>query len=218
MTRPTPSIELTPAAAEQIRQVMNQQDSSDDAANLCLRVGVKGYGPQRTFALDLSPQDAEHDVLLESQGIRINCRSADASGLNCITIDFRDVGGASGFVFNLPASDITASDHQANLDEPPPDEQQVRDALHTVIDPEVGVNIVDLGLVYGVAINDRNVRVTMTMTTPACPLGDHIKREVQSSIFDRCPGTQRVEVEIVWEPRWSSDKISPAGKQALGWS
>jgi metal-sulfur cluster biosynthetic enzyme len=95
-------------------------------------------------------------------------------------------------------------------------EPVVRDALRQVIDPELGINIVDLGLVYGIEIDDdARVRVVMTMTSPACPLGDYLKDLVDSTIKRRIPGVKDVEIRLVWEPRWDADMMSAHAEQQL---
>lgn len=94
---------------------------------------------------------------------------------------------------------------------------EVWEVLYGVFDPEVGINIVDLGLVYGVDIIENDVKVTMTLTTPGCPLHDTITEAVDSSIHYFMPDIGNVEVDIVWDPRWSTDMITEAGRKALGW-
>jgi len=94
-------------------------------------------------------------------------------------------------------------------------ETAVRDALRRVIDPELGINIVDLGLVYGVEIDDSRVRVVMTMTSPACPLGDYLKELVESMVKWRVPGVQEVEIALVWEPPWNAEMMSADAKRQL---
>jgi metal-sulfur cluster biosynthetic enzyme/Fe-S cluster assembly iron-binding protein IscA len=210
------SIELTASAAQEIRHLLRQQELDEN--DHCLRVGVKGFGPTRQFTLSLEEPDAQREVLILSQGIRVSFNPEDQAKLQGVKIDFREVSGMRGFTFELPSNDISRQQHELPSDQPPPDESQVREALREVIDPEVGINIVDLGLVYGVRFIGRTVHVIMTMTTPACPLGEHIRNEVQTRVFEQCGGVQQVEVEIVWDPPWSSDKISPEGKKALGWS
>jgi iron-sulfur cluster assembly accessory protein len=210
------SIELTPNAADELRQLLLQQGL--DGKSYCLRVGVKGFGPQRQFTLTLDERDATRDAIVESQGIRIAFDPQDQAKLEGVKIDFREVSGMRGFAFQLPSNDISRQARGSQPDQLPPDEARVREALRAVIDPEVGINIVDLGLVYGINIAGRTVRVTMTMTTPACPMGEHIRSEVQLNVLEQCPGAERAEVELVWDPPWSSDKISAAGKKALGWS
>lgn len=93
----------------------------------------------------------------------------------------------------------------------------VREVLHGVIDPEVGINIVDLGLVYDITVSEDDVRVTMTLTTPGCPLHETITDAVDTSIRYFVPDVESVTVDLVWDPPWSPHMISEAGRQALGW-
>ena len=90
-------------------------------------------------------------------------------------------------------------------------------ALKNVYDPELGVNVVDLGLIYGVEQRDGAITVDMTMTTQGCPLHESMLQGVGGalSIF---PGVKRVEVRLVWEPLWTPERISAEGRQALGWA
>jgi metal-sulfur cluster biosynthetic enzyme len=92
---------------------------------------------------------------------------------------------------------------------------EVREALREVVDPELGVNIIDLGLVYAIEVVDGEVRVTMTMTTPACPLRDYIRDLVESTLLDRVTGAQGVVVDIVQDPPWSEDMMSEAARRQL---
>ena len=91
------------------------------------------------------------------------------------------------------------------------------ETLRDVIDPEVGLNIVDLGLVYGVDAVGGGLQVQLTMTTPACPLGEQIQRDAEARLRT-VAGVDEVTVELVWEPAWTPDRISPLGKQLLGWA
>lgn len=100
------------------------------------------------------------------------------------------------------------------LDEDP---APVREALRTVIDPEVGINLVDLGLVYDVAVSDGIAYVTITTTTPACPIGAFLEDQVRFAIL-RLPGILGVEVELVHEPRWSPALMSDDARRILGWA
>lgn len=96
-------------------------------------------------------------------------------------------------------------------------ETAVRDALRQVIDPELGINIVDLGLVYDVEIDQprESVQVVMTMTSPACPLGDYLKGLVDSTVKERLPEVREVAVALVWQPAWNPDMISDEGRRQL---
>ncbi|GGE43905.1 DNA methyltransferase [Pullulanibacillus camelliae] len=95
------------------------------------------------------------------------------------------------------------------------DNETVLQALKTVIDPELGINIVDLGLIYGIDVDfDRNVKVTMTLTTPGCPLHSSIESGVLG-VLQKLDGIGRSDVDIVWEPRWSPENMSKDAKTAL---
>src|SRR5512139_3007020 len=96
-------------------------------------------------------------------------------------------------------------------------DDQVLDALREVIDPEIGVNVVDLGLVYGVNVQGKDVRIAMTMTTPACPLHEYISEAAKTAVRRHVPEVEKVDVEIVWDPPWSPAMMSDEAKRQLGW-
>jgi metal-sulfur cluster biosynthetic enzyme len=96
--------------------------------------------------------------------------------------------------------------------------EKVREALRLVIDPELGLNVVDLGLVYRVDVEDGQVRVAMTMTTPACPLGQSLSEQAEATIWQTVPGLKSVALDLVWDPPWTPSMMSEAAKQQLGWS
>jgi metal-sulfur cluster biosynthetic enzyme len=89
-------------------------------------------------------------------------------------------------------------------------------ALKTVIDPELGINIVDLGLVYHAARNAHRIDIALTMTTPACPLGEMMTEEIKLVLRDRFPDTPDIHVELVWDPPWSPDLMSEESRRQLG--
>jgi metal-sulfur cluster biosynthetic enzyme len=98
-----------------------------------------------------------------------------------------------------------------------PDVQMLQDLLHGVIDPEIGVNIVDLGLVYGIRVSSDGVAlVRMTLTTPGCPLSAYMDDAVRGALWG-APGVSDVDLQIIWEPPWSTDMMSHRAKQELGW-
>ena len=96
-------------------------------------------------------------------------------------------------------------------------EDLVRDALSTVIDPEAGMNVVDLGLVYGIEITDERIHVLMTMTTPACPMGDMILDQAHAAIKTIAPDAA-IELELVWEPPWTPALMSESARGFFGWN
>ena len=89
--------------------------------------------------------------------------------------------------------------------------------LRKVIDPEVGVNIVDLGLVYGLEQDQHSVTVDLTMTSPACPMGESIIAEVEYELAAALPPEVAVVVKLVWEPAWSPALMSERARSTLGW-
>ena len=95
-------------------------------------------------------------------------------------------------------------------------EAQVVDALETVFDPEIPVNIYELGLIYGVKVSDEGaVVVTMTLTAPSCPAAQTLPVEVDQKVR-AIPGVSDVKVDITFDPPWSMDKMSDAARLQLG--
>ncbi len=94
--------------------------------------------------------------------------------------------------------------------------EDVREGLKNVYDPEIGVNIVDLGLVYDADVSEQgDVLVTMTLTSLGCPLGPVIVQEVNNALKD-LPGIGSTDVKLVWSPAWSPDMMSEEAKDELG--
>jgi metal-sulfur cluster biosynthetic enzyme len=98
-----------------------------------------------------------------------------------------------------------------------PGEEEVREALKTVYDPEIGVNIVDLGLIYDVIIGEEEglVEINMTLTAPGCPLSHVIGAEVRDAL-DGMPGVTDVKLNLVWTPSWNPSMMSEDAKMELG--
>ncbi len=86
-------------------------------------------------------------------------------------------------------------------------EDVVTESLRTVVDPELGVNIVDLGLVYGVEVKENDVNVKMTLTSPACPLGAVIQGQAHQAI-KKLPWVKEIKIDLVWSPRWDPKKMA----------
>ncbi len=87
-----------------------------------------------------------------------------------------------------------------------PIRKQIADVLRHVDDPELGINIVDLGLIYDLRFDDGDLTIELTMTTPACPLSDYIKKNIRH-ITDQAKGIERVHIDIVWQPPWSPEMM-----------
>lgn len=94
-------------------------------------------------------------------------------------------------------------------------EEKVREALRRVFDPELGLNVVDLGLIYGIAIDGGRVRVTMTLTTQGCPLQHAMTGWVREAVA-ALDGVAAVDVDVVFTPPWTPERMSEAARQGLG--
>jgi len=95
------------------------------------------------------------------------------------------------------------------------DKQEVLERLKSVVDPELGIDVVNLGLIYDLQIEGDSVRVKMTLTSPFCPLGPFIVQNVEQTL--RSIGFKNVDVEIVYDPPWTPSRMSGEAKKKLGW-
>ncbi len=94
----------------------------------------------------------------------------------------------------------------------------IYDALRNVYDPELGVNVIDLGLVYDVALSEEGyVTVTMTLTTPGCPMHESLSEGVGAVLAD-IPGITGGEIRLVWEPHWDPSRMTEEGRRLLGFA
>ncbi len=97
-----------------------------------------------------------------------------------------------------------------------PSEEEVMAVLKKCYDPEIPINIVDLGLVYAIDLRDDKVHVKMTLTAPGCPMHTMISEDVKRKLLT-VEGISDAEVEVVWEPPWTPDRMSETAKRMLGW-
>ncbi|MFY9153360.1 MAG: metal-sulfur cluster assembly factor [Prolixibacteraceae bacterium] len=97
------------------------------------------------------------------------------------------------------------------------EEKQIFELLKEVVDPELMVNIIDLGLIYGVTYNEseHKIGIDLTLTSPGCPMGGLIMEDAQQQI-ESCYPNFEVNINLVWEPMWSVENLTEAGKEALG--
>ncbi len=100
---------------------------------------------------------------------------------------------------------------------PPPDPDILRNALTRVIDPEVGMNIVDLGLIYDIRVAAEGIEIDLTMTTPACPMSSMIADQVREVISAEVPAGTEITVNLVWEPAWNASMMSDHAREHFGW-
>src|SRR6266704_1680152 len=94
-------------------------------------------------------------------------------------------------------------------------EDQVKLALRRVKDPDLQLNVMDLGLVYGIAVDGTTVKIEMTLTSPACPSGPELMTNAEQEVMS-LPGVGKVEVNLVWVPFWTPEKMEPRVRAYLG--
>jgi metal-sulfur cluster biosynthetic enzyme len=95
------------------------------------------------------------------------------------------------------------------------DEEDVQEALSNVIDPELGLDFVELGLIYGIEINGPAVHVTFSLTTPACPIGPQVSEQIEEFVGE-LDGVEDVQPTMTFSPPWTPDRMSEDAKFALG--
>lgn len=98
-----------------------------------------------------------------------------------------------------------------------PDDSGVFDALRGVDDPEAGMNIVELGLVYAVRCDGQRIEIDMTMTTPACPVAEMLVEQARCAVEAIAPAGTPVQVNLVWEPIWNPSMMSGVAREFFGW-
>jgi metal-sulfur cluster biosynthetic enzyme len=104
----------------------------------------------------------------------------------------------------------------SSVREPVITEERVLEVLSDVYDPEIPIDIVNLGLVYGVSIEGRRVNVKMTLTSPGCPTAGEMVQEAQI-LLEELPGVEEATIEVVWDPPWDPSRMSEEAKRALGY-
>ncbi|MFZ2051659.1 MAG: metal-sulfur cluster assembly factor [Solirubrobacteraceae bacterium] len=122
----------------------------------------------------------------------------------------------SGMMWCLRISGYTgAMSEELEQEHPAVTVDDVLEALSNVIDPELGLDFVELGLIYGVEVDGGDVEVTFTLTTPACPIGPHVTEQMEEFVGE-LEGVESVECKMVFTPAWSPEKMTEDAKFALG--
>ena len=116
-------------------------------------------------------------------------------------------------ITETPSGEGTAAGQP--IDSKPPTSDQVKMALRKVKDPELNLNIVDLGLVYDIAVDGSDVQIDMTLTSPGCPAGPEIMGDVERTV-KAMPGVSNLTLNLVWQPFWSPDRIEPRVRNYMG--
>ncbi len=94
--------------------------------------------------------------------------------------------------------------------------KKVIEVLKTVYDPEIAVNVYDLGLIYGINVSEEgDIHIKMTLTAPGCPLAGMIVAIAEATVKEKVPEAKNVEVELVWDPPWTPERVTPEGRKML---
>ncbi|MFM8985455.1 MAG: Rieske 2Fe-2S domain-containing protein [Planctomycetia bacterium] len=168
-----------------------------------------------------------HDVKVEDGGVWVRLRdtaAADGPAAHATAAPAAPAAGAAPVAADAPtaAAPATPAPEAASLASLPLSEEVVREMLKEVKDPELFVNVVDLGLIYGVTLSDAadapgksHVAIDMTMTSPACPAGPQLIGDTKRVVSGR-PDVAAVEVRIVMDPPWTPDRMTEAARDQLG--
>ena len=97
-------------------------------------------------------------------------------------------------------------------------EELVRETLKVVMDPELGANIVELGLVDEIRFGDQSIRVRIGTTSPSCPMGQYLSDTAKHVLRERFPALSHIEVSLAWNPLWSPEHLSPVLRERFGWA
>jgi FeS assembly SUF system protein len=159
------------------------------------------------FKKDDGAEESSGRGFMNSNGTAENSASAQSNGLP----EKADHDGAHRSTVDR-GSDEAASSASANVEVT---ENKILEVLSNVYDPEIPIDIVNLGLIYGIDIEGGNVRISMTMTAPGCPASTQIAGE-SKILVEEIPGVENVEIELVWDPPWDPSKMSEEAQQSLG--
>ena len=228
---------LTEIAAAEIKKILKDQGMG---AKAVLRVGIKGRNAQGfNYLLDLTEVRHEDDVVGQSLEITIVADPMSFPSLDGTEIDFRDAPSGRGFVFKNPHAVKLPVNTSATAGSPVPSasagstqaqtgttiidalenkalEASIVEKLRSIFDPEIPVNIYDLGLIYRIDISaEKDVIVDMTLTAPGCPVAGSMPPAVQQAV-ESVEDVKSAKVNLVWEPAWSKDRMSDAALLQLG--
>jgi metal-sulfur cluster biosynthetic enzyme len=120
---------------------------------------------------------------------------------------------------SLPAAPRAAPEAQSPFPYEGPDALRgpIADALRRVVDPEVAMSIVDVGLIYGVTVAHGKIHLLLTMTSAACPVADVIAGDVENELDRIAPADLQIQVDLVWDPPWTPARMSERAKIFMGW-
>ncbi|MGB6500675.1 MAG: iron-sulfur cluster assembly protein [Thermoplasmata archaeon] len=222
--RPVPDetvrLQVTPGARAAIASALTGRPAGSG-----VRLWVeRGLHPHAQMMID---HPSPRDLPVEVDGLLLLVDRASVAFLRDAEIRYRSDQIPPGFEVVgpfLPSRPVAASPGAAASAAPPssgprpPFEEKVREALKNIYDPEIPMNIVDLGLVYDMALEGAGgLRIRMTMTSPGCPSIEELVREVEAAAR-AASGLSDVKVEVVWEPPWGPDRMTDFARRQFGYA
>jgi len=208
---PEEDIFVTEAAVEALRTLRQVNHLPE---HYVVRLGVRSGPPARRvpytlgFDAQVRPEDYEFPVA----DLRFVVDARSIFYLMGVTLDYTEGSSGRGFLFKEPQRERPSEQRQ----EQDPLRARIIEALKTCYDPEIPVNIWDLGLIYRIDIDgQRNVHIVMTVTAPACPVADLLPRQVEEAVR-QVPDVGNVTVELTFDPPWHVGRMSDAARLQLG--
>jgi len=178
---------------------------------MALRISVVDRnkdGFQYHFGLDPYKNEHDDDVIVREGGFATRIDSKSSKWMKGATVDWIAKDGKEGFAVNNPNQPIPTDSNEQLKD-------TIVHELKTIFDPEIPVNIYDLGLIYDIQVQeDKTVDVTMTLTAPNCPAAESLPNDVKNKI-ENIPGITKAKINLTWEPAWTPAKMSEAAKLEL---
>jgi metal-sulfur cluster biosynthetic enzyme/Fe-S cluster assembly iron-binding protein IscA len=209
-------LEVSEAAASQLRSAL-----ADKPADFAVRLFVGG-GAHPAVGMSVD-RVSERDLRVEVGGIPFAVDPGSRPFLDEARVDYLSTAQGSGFSVTGPNAPAPAGADEAPSAPPPATadgsfDAAARAALKKVYDPEIPMNIVDLGLVYALELSPEGVaKVRITLTTPGCPVIDMLLDQVRGAVA-ALPGVASVDVDVVWDPPWSPERMSEFAKRQLGFA
>lgn len=215
-----PSTTTTPVSAEEVLESLTRVIDPAYGINIVdlgIIYGIEVNQRDVTIQMTLTSEDtpSRETIVPDIRDVVLK-RHAD---LDKVIIDFIwDPAWRDDFITEAGSQQMqNPLTRQVEIPDEPPTEDDVLDSLMFVMDPEVGINIVDLGLIYEVTVEGNAAHIEMTLTTPGCPLHATIEAAVHRTLETRHPQLKSIEMELVWEPPWDTEMITASGKEQLGW-
>ena len=204
----TPTIHFSDLAIAKVCSFIEASNKSD----MALRIEITDTLIDKYkyyFSLEEAHHKKPDDVVIQHEKFSTHIDAKSAKNLHGAKVDWKQQDNMEGFAIDNPNKPKVPSNNTEL-------EEMIVEALKTVYDPEIPVNVYDLGLIYNVDINEGFLAtITMTLTTPNCPAAESLPAEIEQKVKS-VPTVKDVKIDLTWEPPWDKNKISEAARLELG--